>query len=258
MIEDDFLKMINRNQELYTNYYSYTLRKPRWVSHLFTLFLVVLFFGINHILIKIWELNSPITLLSFFDRPNFFQKIKMDYSLIIMLSIVFFFTEIDFVSYKNQILRYTSIYKGYHRLSKEDVFNNENRQEIIKIILKDPGIHYNLILKKSNLPSGQLQWHLNILSQYGVIKKEKLGRYLVFFPALNDKNSEKTENIFIRSPTTMKIYNIIKEEPGIFSSTIAKMLKLQRNSVKYHIDKLLSENYIISVQNGRKNHLYKN
>ena len=56
----------------------------------------------------------------------------------------------------------------------------------------------------------------------------------------------------------MKIYNIIKEEPGICSSTIAKMLKLQRNSVKYHIDKLLTEDYILSVQNGRKNHLYRN
>ena len=112
-------------------------------------------------------------------------------------------------------------------------------------------------MKESNLKSGQLQWHLNILSQYGVIKREKLGRYLVFYPAINNESSEKTENIFSRSPTTMKIYEIIKEEPGICSSTIAKMLKLQRNSVKYHIDKLLTENYIYSVQKGRKNHLYK-
>ncbi len=90
-----------------------------------------------------------------------------------------------------------------------------------------------------------------------MIKKEKLGRYLVFYPALSDETFEKNGNIFSKSPTTMKIYNIIKEEPGICSSTIARMIKLQRNSVKYHIDKLLSEDYIVSVQNGRKNHLYK-
>ena len=258
MIEDVFSKMMYLNQEFYVNYYSYTVRKSKWVSHLFAIFLVVLFFGLNHIIIKIWEINSPTTLDSFFVGPNFFRKIKLDYSLILMLSIVFFFTEMDFVNYKNQILQYTSIYKGFHRLTKEDVFKNENRQEIIKIILNNPGIHYNLILKESNLQSGQLQWHLNILSQYGVIKKEKLGRYLVFYPALSDNTIKKNENIFIKSPTTMKIYNIIKEEPGICSSTIAKMLKLQRNSVKYHIDKLLTEDYILSVQKGRKNHLYKN
>ena len=228
------------------------------MSHLFTLFLVVLFFSINHILIRIWEINSSFTINAFFDGPNFFPKLKIEYSLILMLSIVFFSTEIDFVNYKNQILHYTSIYKGYHRLSKEEVFSNENRQDIIKIILNNPGIHYNLILKESGLPSGQLQWHLNILTQYGVIKREKVGRYLVFNPVINDGISDKTENIFIRSPTTMKIYNIIKKEPGICSSTIAKMLKLQRNSVKYHIDKLLTEDYIISVQKGRKNHLYEN
>ena len=258
MIEDVFSKMMNINQEFYVNYAPYSVRKPRWVSHLFTIFLVVLFFGLNHILIKIWQINSPTTLDSFFYGPNFIQKIELDYSLILMLSIVFFSTEIDFVNYKNQILQYTSIYKGYHRLSKEDVFNNENRQEIIKIILNNPGIHYNLILKESSLQSGQLQWHLNILSQYGVIKKEKFGRYLVFYPAIYDETIKKNENIFIKSPTTMKIYNIIKEEPGICSSTIAKMLKLQRNSVKYHIDKLLTVDYILSVQKGRKNHLYNN
>ena len=258
MIEDVFSKMMNRNQEFYVNYAPYSIRKPNWVSHLFTFFLVILFFGLNHIIIKILELNSPITLDSFFEGPNFIRKINLNYSLLLMLSIVFFFTEIDFVNYKNQILQYTSIYKGFHRLSKEEVFNNENRQEIIKIILNNPGIHYNLILKESNLKSGQLQWHLNILSQYGVIKKKKFGRYLVFYPALYDETIKKNENIFIKSPTTMKIYNIIKEEPGICSSTIARMLKLQRNSVKYHIDKLLTEDYILSVQNGRKNHLYRN
>jgi len=258
MIEVDFSKMMSIKPELYISYYSHKIRKPKWVNHLFSLFILILFFGLNHILIRIWELNSPTKLSTFFDAPNFVQRIRWDYSLIIMLSIVFFFTEIDFVNYKNQILQYTSIYKGFHRLSKEDVLNNENRQEIIKIILNNPGIHYNLILKQSNLRSGQLQWHLNILSQYGMIKKEKLGRYLVFYPVLNDESFEKSENIFIRSPTTMKIYNIIKEEPGICSSTIAKMLKLQRNSVKYHIDKLLSEDYISSIQKGRKNHLYNN
>ena len=257
MIEDVFSKMMNINQEFHVNYYPYTVRKPRWASHLFTIFLVVLFFGLNQILIQIWRINSSITLDSYFFGPNFIQKIDLDYSIILMLSIVFFSTEIDFVNYKNQILQNTSIYKGFHRLSKEDVFNNKNRQEIIKIILNNPGIHYNLILKRSKLPSGQLQWHLNILSQYGVIKREKFGRYLVFYPALYDETFKKNKNIFIKSPTTMKIYKIITEEPGICSSTIAKMLKLQRNSVKYHIDKLLNENYIASVQKGRKNHLYK-
>ena len=250
--------MMNFNQELYMNYYSNIDRKPKWVSHLFTFFIIVLFCYLNNILLKIWQINSPTTLGSFFVGPNFIQKIKLDYSLLIILSIGFFSTEIDFVNYKNQILQYTSIYKGFHRLSKEDVFNNENRQEIIKIILNNPGIHYNQILKESNLQSGQLQWHLNILFQYGVIKKEKFGRYLVFYPALYDETIKKNVNIFIKSPTTMKIYDIIKEEPGICSSTIAKMLKLQRNSVKYHIDKLLTEDYILSVQKGRKNHLYKN
>ena len=148
MIEVDFSKMMNNFQEFYQNYNFHEIRKPKWMSHIFTLLLVVLFFSLNQILINIWELNSQIKLESYFDGPNFFPKFRIEYSFILMLSIVFFSTEIDFVNYKNQFLHYTSIYKGYHRLSKEEVFSNANRQEIIKIILNDPGIHYNLILKQ--------------------------------------------------------------------------------------------------------------
>ena len=260
MIEDVFIIMIIKSEEIQANYYfsrSIDFERPKVIKHLFNIFLVVLFFSISHILIRIHKIENPLSFFAFFTKSNISHEVELDFSLILMLSFCIIFGEIDYIDFKTQILQYTSVYKGFHRLSKEDLFNNENRQKIIKIILNNPGIHYNLILKRSKLQSGQLQWHLNILLQYGVIKKEKFGHYIIFFPALYDEEEGNDVNIFVKSPTTMKILSIIEKEPGISSSSIAKKLKLQRNSVKYHVDKLIRENYIKSVQKGRINHLYK-
>ena len=70
MIEVDFSKMMSINPELYIKYYSHKERKPKWVNYLFSLFIVFLFFGINQILIRIWELNSATKISSFFDPPS--------------------------------------------------------------------------------------------------------------------------------------------------------------------------------------------
>lgn len=72
--------------------------------------------------------------------------------------------------------------KGHHILSYNDIFENENRKKIIASILQEPGIHNSELLRQCNLQKGQLQWHLYVLTQYGIIKKEKVGQFSVFFP----------------------------------------------------------------------------
>ena len=73
----------------------------------------------------------------------------------------------EYFSYRRQVN------KGYHTLSIDDLFENENRKNIIKAILAEPGIHNNELLKRCNLQKGQLQWHLQVLLQYNIIKIRK-------------------------------------------------------------------------------------
>jgi predicted transcriptional regulator len=59
-----------------------------------------------------------------------------------------------------------------------------------------------------------------------------------------------------KSKLTFTILNHIKHNSGIYQSKIGHELNLKRNTVKYHIDKLLQKNFISSVKIGRKKHLY--
>ena len=49
---------------------------------------------------------------------------------------------------------------------------------------------------------------------------------------------------------------MVEKNPGITPSKIAALLDLNKSSVKYHVDRFIEENMILSEQDGRKIRLY--
>ncbi len=98
---------------------------------------------------------------------------------------------------------------------------------------------------------------MDVLLKYNVIKKEKYGQYTIYFPITTSFDAnEYLENLIAKSKTTSEILKIIKENPGINSSEISRILDLSRNTIKYHIDKLSKENLIKSTRRGHKIEFY--
>jgi len=139
----------------------------------------------------------------------------------------------------------------------EDIFQNENRIKIIREIIKKPGIHQNELMRACDLQKGQLQWHLEVLLINQIIKKQNQGQYSIYFPNL--KSFEIPLEIkkgIIRDSSSYQILEIIKDNPGVNSSSIAKKTHLAKNTIKYHIDKLVDLNLIYSKSIGRRKELY--
>ena len=160
--------------------------------------------------------------------------------------------------YHNRIMiRRTLLYGNHPNLKLKEIFDNEHRKKIIRTILNDPGIHHNAILGTCNLKKGQLQWHLNVLLDYNIIRKEKLGQYTVYFPLVSViEKMEWKVNGLAKSVMTIRIFELIKHHPGITSSDISRKVEIARNSVKYHIDKLNEKNLISFKKTGRRKKLY--
>jgi predicted transcriptional regulator len=159
--------------------------------------------------------------------------------------------------YKGYFIKRIHIKRGKSYLTISDIFENENRVNILTQILNNPGIHQNELLRRCNLQKGQLQWHLDVLLKYHIIKKEKHGQYTIYFPITSSIESiENFKTLPKKSETTSKILDVIQNNPGITSSEIAKKINLARNTVKYHIDKLSESDLIFSKEEGRKLELY--
>jgi predicted transcriptional regulator len=161
--------------------------------------------------------------------------------------------------YKEYIIKRPHVKMGSSYLTLKNIFNNENRLIILKEILANPGVHQNELLRNCNLQKGQLQWHLDVLLKNGVIKKEKLRQYRIYFPITSSIEAiENFKNLPTKSKTTEKVFDIIQKNPGISSSEISTVINLARNTVKYHVDKLSGNRLIVLKKKGRKIQIYSN
>ncbi|MBD3212143.1 MAG: winged helix-turn-helix transcriptional regulator [Candidatus Lokiarchaeota archaeon] len=154
--------------------------------------------------------------------------------------------------------RTVPIDKGAHQLTMKDVLENENRSMLIDLILADPGIHFNELLREADLSAGNLAWHLDILETYKVIGKKRVGRYLVYFPYYQKNPISNIDLKLQKSELTLKILEMIEENPGTYNNEIAKILNVDHKTVSYHINKLKDLELIKSDKSGRKKKLYPN
>lgn len=145
-----------------------------------------------------------------------------------------------------------------HRLSMEDVLENDIRNTIINLILEEPGIHYSELLRQIDTSASNLAWHLDILETYKVIHKHRIGKFLIFYPYLEKNPFTNLDPTIAKSKTTLEIFDIIGENPGIYQGKIAKRLDINRKSVQYHLDKLEELHLIRKEKEGRKYLLYLN
>ena len=225
------------------SYYSIFLKLILILLNIFSIFLLFnLLIDISNTFAPDFKIHNSIVILIIFS--------------IIVLAITCVMTVRE---YKQKFLLKRIEISGRSYLSMEDVFENENRINIIKHVIDKPGIHHNELMRVCDLQKGQLQWHLDILIKNQIIKKTVQGQYALYFPNL--KSFELPPSIkkgIIRNSTTHNILEIIKENPGINPTLIAKKVNLAKNTINYHLDKLLEADMIYTKRNGRRKEIFYN
>ncbi|MCK4383388.1 MAG: hypothetical protein KAW66_08860 [Candidatus Lokiarchaeota archaeon] len=154
--------------------------------------------------------------------------------------------------------RTIQIEKGAHRLSLEDVLENENRNKIIDLILKEPGVHFNELLRKTEIAAGNLVWHLDILETYKVVGKKRIGNFVAYFPYYQKNPISNLDLRLSKSKLTLEILEMIEKEPGLWNSIITKHFKVDHKTIQYHVNKLKDLNLIRFKSDGRKRKIFPN
>lgn len=209
-----------------------------------TLFLLIFLFG------------QIINLFNSFFFDVFIESIIITI-LLFVISLIVIIGAVNLLEYKTKFSHKQVLSTSRSYLTIEDIFQNENRINIISQVLKTPGIHHNELLRICNLQKGQLQWHLDILLKNGIIQKEIQGQYTLYYAKNKNIESSQSVNVgIIDSSSTKKILDIIIEKPGINLTNIAKRIKLARSTITYHIEKLIDVNLIKVQKKGRKKEIF--
>lgn len=173
---------------------------------------------------------------------------------LIALAIGLLMSRTDFRNYL--YTRIIDIEKGAHRLTLDEVLENEKRDEIIQLILEMPGIHFNELLRQTDLAPGNLVWHLDILETFKIIRKQRVGQYLIYFPYLDKNPISKLDLKLQKSKTTLEILQLINDHPGIYQNQLAARMSMDHKTIQYHLNKLAEVEVIRFETKGRKRLCY--
>ena len=198
--------------------------------------------------------------LTFFELikspDNWIWLIFLISAIISIVSIVILISKKDYFQYLRT--RTVPIEKGAHRMTLDEVLENENRNKIIDLILNEPGIHFNELLRKTELAAGNLVWHLDILETYKIIGKKRIGNFIAYFPYYQKNPISNIDLQLSKSKLTLEILEMIEKEPGLWNNLITGRLKVDHKTINYHIQKLLELDLINIKKDGRKKKLYPN
>ncbi len=154
--------------------------------------------------------------------------------------------------YREFLLNRISTFSPKHHLSIEEVLENQNRDQIIGLIIESPGIHFNQLMSKTELKPGNLVWHLDVLESYRIIKKKRVGQYITYYSYYYKNPFSEIDLLLQKNETTMKRLNFISENSGSSQKLIMKELNLKRSTAQYHLNKLLNSNIITKSMHGNK------
>ncbi|MFX1457309.1 MAG: winged helix-turn-helix transcriptional regulator [Promethearchaeota archaeon] len=204
------------------------------------------------------EIDYYVTLFEFSQEPYDWTWliITILISIISILSIAVLISKKDYFQYLRQ--RTIPIEKGAHRLSLDDVLENENRNKIIELILNEPGIHFNELLRKTGLAAGNLVWHLDILQTFKIIGKKRIGNFLAYFPYYQKNPLSNIDLKLQKSKLTLEILEMIEDKPGIWNNLITKKFRVDHKTIHYHLNKLVQLGLIRMEKDGRKKKIYPN
>ncbi len=175
---------------------------------------------------------------------------------IILVALVTIISKKDYIEYIRN--RTDAGGSNQHNLSLDEVLENENRSLILDLILKQPGIHFNELLRETKISPGNLAWHLDVLLSYKIIGKRRFENYLIYYPYYLENPLSNIDLKLQKSKLTLKMLKIIEKKPGICNSEISKILHVNRKTLQYHIEKLIELELISKKRIGRKNQLFLN
>ncbi|MBN4049015.1 winged helix-turn-helix transcriptional regulator [archaeon AH-315-M20] len=127
----------------------------------------------------------------------------------------------------------------------------ESRRKIYQIVKNFAGSHYREIERKSKLSTGSVQYHLDFLTRQKLIKLEKEGNTVRYFPKGFSSENEKIMS-FLRQRSVRNILLFILTHANCNHEQIVKFVKLSPSTVSWHLKKLQDNIIISATRKGRK------
>ena len=133
---------------------------------------------------------------------------------------------------------------------KQRILELDYRRRIYETVKKYAGAHYREIERKSGLPTGTVRYHLDYLVTYDLLREEREGNNLRYFP-----KEFKTENVrllgFLRQESARKIILHVLAHKDCTHEEISQAINLSPSTTTWHLKKLEENGIVAGTKKGR-------
>ncbi len=132
-------------------------------------------------------------------------------------------------------------------LTKEDILSHEKRSQIYEFIKENPGVHQREIRDAFELGAYSAFRHLNLLANFGFLKKRPYKNKVVYFPSNFDPAHEE-QAVLLRNQTPRVIYECITEYGKIRPAKLEKLLEIPYSTIQFNLNALMDVNLITPLE----------
>lgn len=143
--------------------------------------------------------------------------------------------------------------------ARSQVYQNENRKQIIKFIADNPGSRLYDITNALNMNIGTLRYHLMILSlNHLLMPYQDGGSYIRYFTKAGSYSEEqmKIMSLLKREPTS-KLLGALAGQAGMTNAKISQASGLPYSDVNRYLKELISKDVVIKEQIGKDKYQYR-
>ena len=134
----------------------------------------------------------------------------------------------------------------------EHVLDLETRKLIYECVRKSPGIHFREIQRRANLATGSIDYHLHFLHKHGLVRAEKSGKFLRYYPAEFSYGEEEKHLLgLLRQEKIRHILIYLIEAKRANASAISEDIGVSPSNLSFYLKALSEKNIIMQSKKGR-------
>ena len=141
------------------------------------------------------------------------------------------------------------------KLVKENILDNQLREEIYNYIKSNAGTNINEIMKVHSIGSNHALWHLDFLEKFQFIRDERISNQKVYFKFDLDSQYDNIQ-FYLRNDRVQRMIELMgKSESSLSPTKISKILKMNYNTAKKYLEVLRDLN-IVKIFGDNKSKSY--
>jgi predicted transcriptional regulator len=143
-------------------------------------------------------------------------------------------------------------YLGIRRITKNNIFDNDVRNQIYTCIRNNPGIFLDVLSQKTGMKPGTLKHHLAILKIMGkILLSDTRGHTRYFENSGKYSPLEQTVIKYCNNDTDRMILETLLQSPEISRKDLVENLCISGPTVTWHMQRLRNEHIIFVQSTGR-------